>query len=374
MNNTYQYYKTITAAIKMKISVVSIILLYCTVGYGQKDELKPGCNLKDKNYTNLILSGSNMFGSIIQNTDFSGSVMVNCRLQHSNFLASSFNRVNFAYADLTAADMGAGTKVNRSNFDGANLEMAKFHQVEMDSCLFTATTNLTHASFDSCSLKNAIFRGVNLKHTSFEYADLSNAVFIDVILDSTLFKHANLQGAYFYGARENQFSLFGNANLSNSSLFNCHFEKSSFTAAQVQTARIENTKFNGSDIMSADFSGSIIKNCDFSGALFNATGGLFLDGVDDIITVESPGSFTDATSFFSIELAIVPQNQHRITGLASYNHRNKNLKNLIEIYLDENFRLVFQYKISGEKMLHTVTSSDALTDNSYNLIVITYNR
>lgn len=356
------------------IAAFSIFMLTYAFSLGQKNDLEPGCNLKDKNYTNMILSGTSMYGSFVQNSDFSGSVMVNCQLQHSNFFTSVFNKVNFAYADLTSVEMGPGTKVLRANFDGANLEMAHFRQVQMDSCMFTSTTNLTRASFDSCSLRNAVFKGVNLKHTSFEYADLTNAIFIDVILDSTIFKHANLQGAYFYGAKENQFSLFGNANMSNSAIFNSHFEKSSFTSAQIQASRIENTMFNNSDIMSADFSGSIIKNCDFSGAQFNATGGLFFDGVDDIVTVEAPGSISGASGAFSIEMAIVPQNQKKVSGLASFNHRSRSLKNLFEIFLDDNFHLVFQYKIADEKVLHTVISNDTLSGNAYNLIMITYNK
>ncbi|RPJ75130.1 MAG: pentapeptide repeat-containing protein, partial [Alphaproteobacteria bacterium] len=206
------------------------------------------------------------------------------------------------------------------------------------------------------------------------YADLTNAVFINVTLDSTVFKHANLQGAYFYGAKENQYSLFGNADLSNSMIFNSHFENSSFISAEITNARIENTLFNNADILNANFSGSIIKNCDFSDADFNAAGGLFLDGVDDIITVESPGSIPAGTGAFSMELAIVPQNKHKIAGLASFNHRSNQLNTLFELYLDAGFHLVFQYKIAGENTIHTLVSNDTLTGQAYNLIMITYNQ
>lgn len=357
---------------KVKAALIFLILsgihIFCQTGY-----LKPGCTVQDKDYSNRILSAINMYGSDIHNSDFSGSTMINCQLQHSDLYGGDFSRTNFAYADLSGITVMPGTKITRSNFDGANLELAHFHESQMDSCIFTSTTNLTKASFDSCNLRNAVFKEVNLQHTSFEYADLTNAVFINVTLDSTVFKHANLQGAYFYGAKEKQYSLFGNANLAGSNIFNSHFENSSFLSAQLMSARIENTLFKNANIMSADFSGSIIKNCDFSGADFNPAGALLLDGVDDIVTVESPGSFSSVTGAFSIEMAIVPQNQHKVTGIASFNHRSKSLKNLFEIYIDENFHLVFQYKISNEKIIHSVVSNDTLSGNTYNLIMITYN-
>jgi uncharacterized protein YjbI with pentapeptide repeats len=330
--------------------------------------------LGNKDFSNMILSGINIYGSHIQATDFSGSTMVNCQLQHADFSNTNFNRVNFAYANLKGVLVDRDSKLIRSNFDGANLSMARLHQVIMDSCLFTGATDLTRASFDSCSLKNAIFNGVNLKNTSFAYADLSNAVFINVTLDSTVFKHANLQGAYFYGAKENQYSLFGNADLSNASIFNCHFENSSFISAELPNARIENTLFKNANILNANFSGSIIKNCDFSDAIFNTAGGLFLDGSDDIITVESPGSIPAGTDALTIEMAIVPQNQHKIAGLASLNHRSGNLNTLFELYLDAGFHLVFQYKIANENTIHTLISNDTLTGKAYNLIMITYNK
>jgi uncharacterized protein YjbI with pentapeptide repeats len=364
-----------TKTIRMTRNVMSFTLVLISVNLSGQNikELKPGCTIQDKNFSEVNLSGTDMYGSQIRNSDFSGAIMVNCRMHHSNMSKVNFSRVNFAYSDLSGIDVGVGSKIIRSNFDGANLEMSDFHQVQMDSCLFTPTTNLTNASFDSCSLRNAIFKGVNLKHTSFEYADLSNAVFIDVTLDSTIFKHANLQGAYFNNITEKQYSLFGNADLTNCNIFNSHFENSAFNSAQLLSSRIENANFKNANIMNATFSGSIIKNCDFSGAVFNPAGALLFDGVDDIVTIESPGSISSANGSFSIELAIVPQNQQRVTGLASFNHRSKNLKNLFEIYLDEKFRMVLQYKISGEKIIHTVISNETLLNDNYNLIFISYN-
>lgn len=368
-------YRTLYAGMKLK-AVVIFLIYFTWNSYSQinTDDLKPGCIIVNKDFSNMLLSGINPYGSHIRGSDFSGSTMVNCQLQHSEFSNTNLSRVNFAYANLTGIRIGGDSRIMRSNFDGANLEMAHLHQVIMDSCLFTGATNLTGASFDSCSLKNAIFKGVNLKNTSFAYADLTNAVFINVILDSSVFKHAKLQGAYFYGAKENQYSLFGNADLSNSMIYNSHFENSSFISAEIINARIENTLFNNANILNANFSGSIIKNCDFSDAQFNPAGGLFLDGVDDIVTVESPGIIPAGTGTFTLEMAIVPQNQHKIAGLASLNHRSNKLSTLFDLYLDANFHLVFQYKIANENTIHTLVSNDTLTGQAYNLIMITYNQ
>ncbi len=141
---------------------------------------------------NLILTGSDLTGAKLNETDFTstdlrGTVLEGADLSKSTLLRSSLSGVKAAGANFEKA-VGF-----RTTFAGTDLSGADFAKSEMQRADFSKAI-LTDVDFEKSELGRAVFAGADINGTNFRFANLARADLRGAVFTTPL----DFTSAYFY--------------------------------------------------------------------------------------------------------------------------------------------------------------------------------
>jgi uncharacterized protein YjbI with pentapeptide repeats len=164
----------------------------------------PGTDWHDCDKSNLMLSGSDLSGANLVDTDFT---------------STDLRQVNLAGANLEKATLV------RSSLSEAQAQKANFARIEAYRTSFAGMA-AAGASFAGAEIQRADFTGADLTGADFQKAELGRAQFDKAVITGTKFMQANLSRADFRGA---QFE--GLLDFTGAFLFLTRFEGLNLTAA-----------------------------------------------------------------------------------------------------------------------------------------------
>lgn len=134
------------------------------------------------------LHGANLAGADLTGADLSGANLVN-----ANLTGAKLNNTNLAGANLSGAVLDNAELVeaylDKANFSSAHLEYAKIEWVRGPSSFDFSNAYLRYATLSMLISNNSIFKDANLRDTFiynawFENNDFHGAVFTNAIIDN----------------------------------------------------------------------------------------------------------------------------------------------------------------------------------------------
>lgn len=189
------------------------------------DTSLPNCSSKPGPKVNL--SGCDLSGSILDNTDFtfanltntnfSGASLSNSILSHSNLAGADLRGANLSNAQLLSAKItnaklqGAdlsGAKMRLTIFDGTDLENVKMKSADMEDAKFYQA-NLMNADLTKTNMWSVILINTNLVGANLSYADLTYAKFIESNLQEASLLAADIYRTNFSGSDLSGANLLG---------------------------------------------------------------------------------------------------------------------------------------------------------------------
>ena len=198
-------------------------------------------NCSSKPGPRVNLSGCNLSGLTLQNTDLSFANLANTNLSGAGLSDNILSHSNLAGADLRGANL------SNANLANAILTDAKLQGADLSGA------EMKFAVFDGANLKDAKMNSANLKNTNFNNANLMNVDLSEANLEYATLKNTNLKGANLGLTNLNR-AYFYNANLQETYLVN---------------STILRTNFTNSDLSSSNLQGIYPYTTDFTDVIFS---------------------------------------------------------------------------------------------------------
>jgi len=186
-------------------------------------------NMKNCSFIGSDLSGLQLGSNIIEECNFSNSLLNKCSFSSSNlsknkygqssFLESRFSKNNIGECDFSEANM-AGT-----SFFASNISVNNFLQ-----------SNLQDVEFSKSNIERSNFSKANMTGVQFSQSNLSENIFEDTIWKLTSFSQTSFYNTTFTGKIED-----------------CSFDNCSFSKVTFQNAIILFTFFKGKKLKGVTF-------------------------------------------------------------------------------------------------------------------------
>jgi uncharacterized protein YjbI with pentapeptide repeats len=235
-----------------------------------------GLNLKNWDFSNQSLVGTNLNNTYLGGANFSHARLVNANLSFSNL-----SNTDFSDADLTGATL--------STAEVHNIILARAIIKNVDFTLATVYGDFPPANFyQSASysfhdLTGIIFDSDNLADWNLSNQDITNASFVDAYLKGTDFSNAIINGTTFFNSNVvnglNQSQLYSTKSYINNDLRRIVLENENVAGWD-----FGNKDLTGADFASANLTGTIFKNAVVSRTNFRSTTSLGFTSIQLYVT------------------------------------------------------------------------------------------
>jgi len=174
-----------------------------------------GANLESTNLEGANLTGANFEDSTLTNVNLKNANLTNASLANIDFISTNLEGVNLEGADLTNAILTGANLTNANlestNLEGANLTGANFEDSTLTNADLT-WADLTNAILENSDLRanltNADLTGANLTRSDFTGANLTGVRLTEADLTEADLTGANLTGANLTGANLTDITLY----------------------------------------------------------------------------------------------------------------------------------------------------------------------
>jgi uncharacterized protein YjbI with pentapeptide repeats len=207
---------------------------------GKRADLS-GANLDGVTLIDTDLSGALMRGASLKNADLSACKLVHTDFSDANLQGAKLVKARLLLADFTGADLQRADLSKAASPSGKELGQNKRGPRFKDS-------NLAHADLSECycfasdftgaNLSSACLAGANLERANLAGNDLSKLDMSDANIGSANLENSSLCGSNF------QRALLANANIRNANLMLADLREADLTSANVAHAKVDGIKYN----------------------------------------------------------------------------------------------------------------------------------
>lgn len=252
------------------------------VSYWQQSKLHAGQGA-DLGGQKLQMSGRELNGLAIRNTDFSGADFSGARLNgvkfenvvlHGADFTNAVMQVEFSGSDLTSAKF-AGAKIKGkiadSKFDNASLTGAEVDLSEAGGNSFKTADFTSGKLYISDCRGNKDWRGNDFRETNFTGTTVSG-------LRESKTEGANFTNTNFYANKcmsQNQ-----GVDLSRRKLDNTAFDLGDYTGASFKESSLRGATFKGANLTGVDFTGADLSGARFEVSSYSSGGLVKLEGAN----------------------------------------------------------------------------------------------
>lgn len=213
---------------------------------------------RERNFTNIDLSGVNLTGANLGNIDLS-----NANLTGANLSWASLSQAKFVGANLHQADLHSAI-LNQTDFTGANLSRAKLNKVDLRLAIIQDAdlnwADLSNADLSSANLQNAQMARINLKQAKLNNTQLNGAQLMEANLERAMLISADLTGANLREANLEQ------ANLRSAILVGTNLTEANLNGVYLRAANLTMAVLHRAILQDADLSEANCEGTDFSRA------------------------------------------------------------------------------------------------------------